>query len=318
MSIGDFRGEIDHIGLVNLEILQLVTGSNVYALMQNERRICRHPVVHPVGGVSGTIVKHLPTHIASALPEQFHHAPGTRRRGVKSGDVVLLHDQSVWPERALGLNHVPRNIIRVGIEFPVPRNREGHVLLRKRGHGCIDNCFAGADQFVAGVTRREPAIDLGRFMRDIPVFAGGIRKTAPDNCDRGVVAEVGAERCNHRLLFGEERRIPKNRDGRWNAVVIPAEKNSARLLDRGRDPLGFARLRIDSQENFFPRGRNARDFGIEKGEIESALSRFKILPVLPDTHSIDGKIGQDRAATGCAGTGEGENTLRNLTQDRRR
>ena len=85
------------------------------------------------------------------------------------------------------------------------------------------------------------------------------------------------------------------------------------MLDRGRDPLGFARLRIDSQENFFPRGRNARDFGIEKGEIESALSRFKILPVLPDTHSIDGKIGQDRAATGCAGTGEGENTLRNLT-----
>ena len=95
-----------------------------------------------------------------------------------------MHDKTIRPGRALRENDSLRDIIRIGIEVSVPGDRQGDVLVGKRGHGRIDDLFPGVDQFVGGISCREPTIDLGSRVRDVPIFAGRIRKTAPDNHDR--------------------------------------------------------------------------------------------------------------------------------------
>ena len=103
-GIGDHRRKVDHVLLINFDVVDAVADGRVNAVCENSRRIARHSAIHPVGELVETPVSHLRAYIRLTVPEEIPiRTVRPRRHWIERGKAVDLNDQSPRPQRALRL-----------------------------------------------------------------------------------------------------------------------------------------------------------------------------------------------------------------------
>src|SRR5205085_9129354 len=131
---------------------------------------------------------------------------------------------------------------------------------------------AGIDHFLGGVTSIQPAkyftncVSRVRrvVVRDGPVVAARVGKAGGKDLKSRVVAVARTYGGDHRVLFREEGRIPKNRDGVSTFRVSKREGVPTGTGDGIQHPgRSTVCAGADAEDYLFAEGSGARDLRVE-------------------------------------------------------